>query len=157
MFEPPLNEEPKNNKTIWLGAAVVVIVAAALLIYYSPKSSMSHTAPAERASMAPVEQKADPVHDLQIVSSQMQKDSTGTVAQWVVEIRNVSSTYGYSGISYQTTYNGANNSVISQNNGVIPMEIGPNEEKTAQFSDVQYPAGTSWYQFRVTDAKAAKQ
>lgn len=156
MFEPPLNEEPKTNKGIWIGAVIVVIIGVALLIYFNPKTSRGGPVPAQTASMAPAEQSANPIHDLQVVSSEMQKDTSGTVAQWVVDIHNVSPVFTYTAISYQTTYNGANNGVLSQNNGVIPIQIGPNEEKTAQFSDVQYPAGTAWYQFRVVDAKSSR-
>jgi hypothetical protein len=158
MFEPPLKAEPSTNKGIWIGAAVVVLVAAAVLIYVERKSSASKPAPAPAAAaVVKTNQKPDPVKDLHVVSAEMSKDSSGTIAQWVVDIQNNSTAYAYSGISYQTTYVGGDNNVLSQNTGVIHVSIGPNGEQTATFNDVQYPAGTSWYRFQITNAKATPQ
>lgn len=156
MFEPPLKEEPSTNKGIWIGAAIVVILGVAVAFYLGSRGGPSKPMTAEAAPAVMTHQKADPVHDLQIVSAQMTKDSSGTIAHWEVDIHNVSPVYTYSSISYQTTYVGANNSILSQNTGVIPISIGPKQEQTADFSDVQYPTGTAWYQFRVTSAKESQ-
>jgi hypothetical protein len=156
MFEQPLELEPQSKKGIWIGAALVVVLAVGLFIFLRTNRGASKPAAAQSApATIAINQKADPVHDLQILSAQMHKDDSGSVADWVVDIQNTSPVYTYSSISYQTTYVGANNSILSQNTGVIPISIGPNEEQTAQFSDVQYPSGTSWYQFRVVNAKGA--
>lgn len=157
MFEQPLELEPSSKKGIWIGAAIVVILAAALVYYLRANGTAGKAVPAQAAPAITANQKADPVHDLQVLSAQMQKDSSGTIAQWVVDIHNASPVYSYSAISYQTTYADVNNRVLAQNTGVIPIQIGPNGEETAQFSDVQYPTGTSWYQFKVTNAKGAAQ
>jgi hypothetical protein len=157
MFEQPLELEPQSKKGIWIAAALIIVLAVAVVVLVRSQESASKAVPAKAAPAAVANQKADPAHDLQIVSAQMQKDSSGTVATWVVHIRNVSSVYTYSSISYQTTYADANNQILSQNTGVIPMTIAPNGEKTTQFSDVQYPAGTSWYRFQVMNAKSQAQ
>ncbi len=157
MFEQELELEPQSKKGIWIGAALVIVLAVAVVLLVRSKSATTKPATAQAAPAVAANQKADPVHDLQIVSAQMQKDSSGTIAQWVVDIHNVSPVYTYSSISYQTTYADANNRILSQNTGVIPISIGPNGEQTAQFSDVQYPTGTSWYRFQVVNAKGASQ
>jgi hypothetical protein len=157
MFEQELDLEPSSKKGIWIGAAIVIILVAAAVYYIRANGAASKATPAQAAPAITANQKADPVHDLQVVSAQMQKDSSGTIAQWVVDIHNVSPVYSYSAISYQTTYADASNRILSQNTGVIPIHIGPNGEQTAQFSDVQYPPGTSWYRFQVVNAKGAAQ
>jgi hypothetical protein len=157
MFEPPLKVEPSSNKGVWIGAAVVVLAAIAIVIYLGSKSSVSKPAPASAPAAVATNVKADPIHDLHILSAEMSKDSTGTIAQWVVEIRNDSPAYTYSAISYQTTYVGGDSTVLSQNTGIIPISIGPHQQQTAQLRDIQYPTGTSWYRFQILDAKSAKQ
>lgn len=158
MFEQPLELEPKNSKKgIWVGAVLVVVLAVGLFVFLRADRGATKPAAAQSAPAVVTNQKADPVHDLQILSAQMHKDTNGTTADWVVDIQNTSPVYTYSSISYQTTYVGANNSILSQNTGVIPISVGPNEEQTAQFSDVQYPSGTAWYQFRVVNAKETGQ
>jgi hypothetical protein len=156
MFEQPLELEPQSKKGIWVAVALIVVLAVAVVVLVRSERATS-AVPAKAAPAAVANQKADPAHDLQIVSAQMQKDSSGTVATWVVDIHNLSPVYTYSAISYQTTYADANNRILSQNTGVIPISIGPNGEQTAQFSDVQYPAGTSWYRFQVVNAKSQAQ
>lgn len=157
MFEQELELEPKSKKGIWIAATLIIVLAVAVYVLVRTQATTTKTVSAEATPAVAANQKADPVHDLQIVSAKMQKDSTGTIAQWVVDIHNLSPVYTYSSISYQTTYAGANNSILSQNTGVIPISIEPNGEQTAQFSDVQYPAGTSWYRFQVVNAKGTTQ
>lgn len=157
MFEQELELEPSGKKGIWIGAAIVIILAVAAVILVRSETAKSKPVAAQNAPAITTNQKANPVHDLQVQSAQMQKDSSGTIAQWVVDIHNASSVYSYSAISYQTTYADANNHILAQNTGVIPISIGPNGEQTAQFSDVQYPAGTSWYRFEVVNAKGVAQ
>jgi hypothetical protein len=157
MFEQPLELEPQSKKGIWIATALIIVLAVAVVILLRSRGTPAKTVSAEAPPAAVANQKADASHDLQIVSAQMQKDSSGTVAQWVVDIHNISPVYAYSAISYQTTYADANNRILTQNTGVIPISIGPNGEQTASFSDVQYPAGTSWYRFQVVNAKSQAQ
>lgn len=157
MFEQPLELEPSSKKGIWIAAAVIIVLAIAAVILIRSETAKSKPVSAQTAPAVAANQKADAVHDLQIVSAEMHKDSSGTVAQWVVDIQNLSPVYSYSAISYQTTYADASNRILSQNTGVIPISIGPKGEQTAQFSDVQYPTGTSWYQFKVVNAKGVAQ
>jgi len=157
MFEQPLELEPSSKKGIWIAAAIIVFLAGATIYLVKSNGGASKLVSAETPPAVAASQKADPVHDLQVLSARMHQDDTGTFAQWVVQIHNLSPVYTYSDISYQTTYAGADNRVLAQNNGVIPIRIGPNEEQTAQISDIQYPAGTSWYRFEVVSAKEKAQ
>jgi hypothetical protein len=154
MFEQPLELEPQSKKGIWVAAALIIVLAVAVVVLVRSERASKAVTAKTTAPAAVTNAKADPAHDLQVVSAQMQKDSSGTIATWVVDIHNTSTVYTYSAISYQTTYAGADNQILTQNTGVIPIRIGPNGEQTAQFSDVQYPTGTSWYRFQVVNAKS---
>jgi len=100
--------------------------------------------------------KADPVHDLRVVSAKMDKDFSGTTAMWSVDIKNSSAELTYSNIAYETTYIGAENRVLLVNQGKIPITIGPGDDQSAQFRDTLYPSGTIWFKIRVMGATAAK-
>jgi hypothetical protein len=77
---------------------------------------------------------------------------------WSVDIKNSSPDYTYSNIAYETTYAGADNSILGTNQGKIAaVSIGPGEEQTANFRDALYPAGTAWYKIKITGATAARQ
>src|SRR5260370_19897212 len=99
--------------------------------------------------------KTDAVHDLKILSARMEKDRTGTTADWLVDIDNKSKTYTYSSIQYETTYVGPDNAALLVNKGTIPFNLAPGQEQNTQIRDVLYPAGTAWYKFRITGATPA--
>jgi len=121
-----------------------------------PKSG-SKTQTGAPAAAAPTSAAgADPVHDLRIISVKMDKDPTGTVAVWAIDLRNMSHTYSYKDIAYQTTYLGADNSVITQNTGKINLSLDPGDEQTTQFRDLLYPSGTAIFKFAVTGASSSK-
>ena len=152
MFKVPQQLEQGSKAGLWVGIGIVVVLAVGALVYVNSKGGAKGPAPAA----TPANVKADPVHDLRVVSAKMDKDSTGTTAMWRVEIRNKSSELTYSKIAYETTYVGADDRVLLLNQGKLPVSIGPGEEQTAKFSDTLYPSGTSWFKFRITDAAAAK-
>ena len=86
----------------------------------------------------------------------MEKDYTGTTANWSLDIKNDSKTLSYSNIGYETTYIDAGGHVLVVNKGTIPsVSVGPGEEQTVQFRDTLYPEGTAIYQCKITDASAA--
>lgn len=157
MFEAPQQQEKSGNLGMWIGIAVVVVVAAALGWYVmgSKGGAKTETAAPSASAGAPAA-SADPVHDLRVVSVKMDKDPTGTVAVWSVDLRNMSRTYAYKDIAYQTTYLGADNSVITQNTGKLTLSLDPGDEQTAQFRDLLYPSGTAIFKFNVTGASSAK-
>jgi hypothetical protein len=97
------------------------------------------------------------VHDLKILSARMEKDRAGTTAVWLVDVSNKSNAYTYSSIQYETTYVGPDNAALLVNKGTVPFNLGPGEERNAQIRDVLYPAGTSWYKFRIVGATPAVQ
>jgi len=156
MFEAQ-KEEKSSSAGMWIGVAVVLVVAIALGWYVmGPRGgAKTETAPSSAAAGAPAA-GADPVHDLRVVSVKMDKDPTGTVAVWAVDLRNLSHTYAYKDVGYQTTYLGADNSVISQNSGKISLSLDPGEEQTTEFRDILYPSGTAIFKFVVTGATASK-
>jgi hypothetical protein len=157
MFESPEEQVPDNKVGIWIGVAVVAIIAIALYFYVSRKPSSSSPSPAAVAASAGGSVPgADPTKDLRVVSVTMQKDYTGTTAQWLVDIKNDSHTYTYSNIGYQTTYIGANNNVLAQNHGKINLTIGPGEDQSTQFRDVLYPDGTAIYKLNITGADSSR-
>ena len=159
MFESPVEKQPSSNKGVWIGVAIVavlVVVGGGLYLQFGGGGKAStETAPA-RVAPAPG-QKADPVRDLRVVSTKMDKDPTGTTALWLVELKNQSQVYTYSQISYETTYARADNSILAQNRGTVTVTIAPGEDQNAQIRDVLYPSGTAWYRFRVLDATASTQ
>ena len=144
---------------MFVGVGIVVVLAvvgfAAYVHFGGGGTTPPATAPAQTASATAA--KADPVHDLRVVSAKMDKDYTGTTAMWLVELRNQSQTYTYSKIAYETTYAGADNTILLQNHGEMTITIGPGESQSPQVRDALYPTGTAWYKFKIVDAKASIQ
>jgi hypothetical protein len=137
---------------------VVAAAAAAGVLYTTSKSGSKLPAPVTTAATAPAAAgKADPVHDLKILSARMEKDRSGTTAVWLVDIDNKSKAYTYSSIQYETTYVGPDNAALLVNKGTIPFNLAPGEERNTQIRDVLYPAGTAWYKFRITGATSTVQ
>jgi hypothetical protein len=159
MFE--VAQEQKQSSSSRMLVTIFVVVAAAavgVVLYTMSKSGNKSAAPVTAAVAAPaVAGKADPVHDLKVLSARMEKDRTGTTAVWLVDIDNKSKAYTYSKIEYETTYVGPNNAALLVNKGTIPFNLAPGEEQNAQIRDVLYPAGTSWYKFRITGATSTAQ
>ena len=159
MFEAAQGQKQSSSNRI-LVTIVVVVAAAAVggVLYTMSKSGGRPTAPVTAAAAAPsAAGKADAVHDLRILSARMEKDRAGTTAVWLVDVSNKSKTYTYSSIQYESTYVGPDNAALLVNKGTIPFNLAPGEEQNAQIRDVLYPAGTSWYKFRVTGATPTVQ
>ncbi|MDE3110666.1 MAG: hypothetical protein KGL02_12080, partial [Acidobacteriota bacterium] len=145
---------------VWIGVASVVVIAIAFFVYVSRKPG-SATSPVSTASMGSAATNgavpgADAGKDLRVVSVTMQKDYTGTTAQWLVDIKNDSRTYTYSNIGYETTYIGAAGNVLLVNHGKINLSLGPGEDQNTQFRDALYPDGTSIYRIKLTGASASQ-
>ncbi|MBZ5501246.1 MAG: hypothetical protein LAN59_03255 [Acidobacteriia bacterium] len=160
MFESPVEKEPSSRKEMFVGVGIVVVLAVvgfAIYLHFGGRGAATPAAtPAQTASAT--NEKADPVKDLRVVSAKMDKDYTGTTAMWLVEIKNQSQTYAYSKIAYETTYAGADNSILLQNKGEIAaLTINPGETQSTQVRDALYPSGTAWYKFKIVDAKATAQ
>lgn len=159
MFETPETKRETSGAGKWIGILVaVVIVVAGVVFYMDTKGGAKKAAPtaASAAAAAAAQANADPIHDLRRVSIKMDKDPTGTVAVWSVDLRNLSHTYAYKDIAYQTTYIAADNSVIVQNTGKLTLSLDPGDEQTTTFRDVLYPSGTALSKFEVTGATASK-
>lgn len=159
MFESPQEQVPNSKAGIWIGVAIVVIIAVALFIYVSRRPGQSASGPAvSTASMggAGSAVAGDPMKDLRVVSVTMDKDYTGTTAQWLVDVKNDSPTYTYSNIAYQTTYLGAGNNVLLVNHGKLNITVAPGEDQSAQFRDALYPDGTAIYKINITGASASR-
>ena len=157
MFEPPETKQKSSGAGMWIGVGIIVVVCVAAFLYVNSRGPRNSTGPASNtAAAAAPAGKPDPVQDLRIVSVKMDKDTTGNIALWSVDLRNLSSAYTYSNIGYQTTYIGGDNSVLLQNQGKINLSLDPGEEETTQFRDALYPSGTAIYKFNVTDASAQR-
>ncbi|HEX6504313.1 MAG TPA: hypothetical protein VF011_13805 [Terriglobales bacterium] len=159
MFEAA--QEQKQSSSNRMLVAIFVIVAAAAVggVLYTMSKGGSKPVPPVRAEAAAPSAagKADPVHDLKILSARMEKDRSGTTAVWLVDMDNKSTAYTYSSIQYETTYVGPDNAALLVNKGTIPFNLAPGEERNAQIRDVLYPAGTSWYKFRIIGATPSVQ
>ncbi|HKV04166.1 MAG TPA: hypothetical protein VJO53_03545 [Candidatus Acidoferrales bacterium] len=157
MFEASQQSE-QSSKSSWLIAILIIVVLAVVgtLAYRNSKSSTKTEAPAAAAPKATAQSNADAVKDLHIVNAKMDKDYTGTTAVWSVDLKNESSTFTYSQIAYETTYAGADNSILAQNHGTMALSLAPGDEESTQFRDALYPSGTAWFKFRVTGAASSR-
>jgi hypothetical protein len=160
MFEATQEDEQQRSKAgLLIGVLVVIaLIGFGVFAYLDSRGASKGASSTAAASAAPAASVAgaDPVKDLRVLSATMQKDYTGT-ANWSVDIRNESHNFTYSGITYQTSYVGANNSVLGSNKGTIAkLSLGPGEEQSVQFGDAQFPDGTSWYKVVITGANAAQ-
>jgi hypothetical protein len=135
---------------------VVVLAVVGTLAYLNKGSAKSSEASGSAAAAGAKPAKGDPVKDLHIVSATMDKDYTGNLAVWSVELKNESKVYTYNNIAYQTNYFGSDNSVLVQNKGNISLSLGPGDEQSTQFRDVLYPGNTAWYRFTVVGADASQ-
>jgi len=152
MFEVPVDKQENKLKYERIGISIVVLVLLAGIAYYfMPK----HPANQPDSTSAVATGPADPVHDLKIVSATMNKDPLGTTAVWLVTLQNKSSAYTYSNIHYETTYIGPDNKALLINQGTMPGTYGPGEERNSEIRDTLYPNGTSWYRFKIVDAKSS--
>jgi len=159
MFEAAQEQKQSGSNRMLVGIFVVVAaVAVGGVLYTMSKGGSKPAAPVTAAAAAPsAAGKADAVHDLKILSARMEKDRAGTTAVWLVDVSNKSNAYTYSSIQYETTYVGPDNAALLVNKGTVPFNLGPGEERNAQIRDVLYPAGTSWYKFRIVGATPAVQ
>jgi flagellar basal body-associated protein FliL len=100
MFEKPKQKDESSQKTMWIIIVVVIVVVGAGFYFYTnSKSAAPETASAPAAASGP----ADPMNDLRVTSVKMDKDSTGTTAEWLLDLRNRSNSYSYSHTGYETT------------------------------------------------------
>jgi len=158
MFEAQTKEK-SGGSGLLIGICIVVVLAIVGTLAYLNKGSVKGSegsASAATAGSATTGVKGDPVKDLHIVSAKMEKDYTGNLAVWSVDIRNQSQVYTYSNIGYQTNYFGSDNGVLVQNKGNIALSLAPGDEQNTQFRDVLYPDNTAWYRFTVVGADASK-
>lgn len=156
MFEVPQDNSQARGTYKWILAFVVIaIVGVGALLYTMSKGGAKLRAPVAAAA-APAG-PADPVRDLKVFTARMEKDLTGTTAVWLVDLRNKSNAYTYSSIQYETTYIGGDNRVLTVNKGTMTITLEPGEEKNSEVRDVLYPAGTSWYKFKIIGANAKAQ
>ncbi len=155
MFEAQQEEDQQSSRrgTIILISIVIVLAIVGTLAYLISKGAFSSSS-STAASAAVV--KGDPVKDLHIISEPtMVKDDSGSAA-WLVDLRNESRTITYSHIKFHTTYGGPNQSVIAQNDGEMPVTLGPGEEQNVQIKDIQYPDNVQWFKINVTSADASQ-
>jgi hypothetical protein len=159
MFETPETKGEQSGTGIWVGVLVVVaLIVGGIVFYMGRKDGGKNAAPAAAASAtssAPAQSNADAAKDLRVVSRKMDKDYSGA-AMWSVELRNLSQVYSYSNIQYETTYVGADSTLLATNHGAIPsLTLDPGESQSAQFREA-LPSGTALYTLKITGATASK-
>ena len=152
MFEAVEEKKEAHSNRLWIGIALFAVLAVGgVLLYTMSGGTAKSTAPAAPAA-ATAKAEADPVRDLKIFKATMDKDRMGTTAVWSLVIENRSKVYSYSDIKYEASYIGADNRPLLVNQGTIAASIEPGDQKTSELRDALYPAGTSWYKFRITGA-----
>jgi hypothetical protein len=159
MFEEQQEEDQQSSRRGMIVVVSIVLVLAIVgtLVFLDSKGYLKSSTSASTSTSSPAAlANANPVKDLRILGAKMDKDSTGTTAMWLVDVKNSSQTLTYSHIKYQTTYGGPNDSVIGQNSGEMSVSLGPGEEQNVQFNDAQYPSGVQWYKVAVTGANASQ-
>jgi len=154
MFEVPVDKQENKLQYERIGISIVVLLVIAGGVYYFMSKRASQQ-PAAAAPAAAPAGPADPVHDLKIVRATMNKDPLGATAVWLVTIENKSASYTYTGIRYETSYIGADNKAIVVNQGTVPGTYAPGEQQNSEIRDTLYPNGTSWYRFKILDAKSS--
>jgi hypothetical protein len=158
MFEVPQDNTQARGTKKWIIAFVLIAIAGVGALFYTmSQGGAKLRAPVAAAAAAAPVGPADPVRDLKVFTARMEKDLTGTTAVWLVDLRNKSNAYTYSSIQYETTYIGGDNRVLTVNKGTMAITLEPGEEKNSEVRDVLYPAGTSWYKFKITGANAKAQ
>jgi hypothetical protein len=155
MFEEPKEIKESSLNRLFVGV-VVLVLAAGVGGYFFVQSRSGTNKETSAAMGAKVQLKdADAVRDLKIQRATMNKDRNEAMTVWAVSVENKSNSFSYSKIKYETTYVGADNSVLMVNQGTIPDTIGPGEQSTLQANDPLFPAGTATYRFKITGATAA--
>jgi hypothetical protein len=155
MFEVPIDKQESKLRYEHIGISVLVLLVVAGAAYYFMSKRASQQPAAAAPAVAAPSGPADPIHDLKIVRATMNKDPMGTTAVWLVTIENKSGAYTYSAIRYETSYIGADNKPIVVNQGTVPGTYAPGEQQNSEIRDTLYPNGTSWYRFKILDAKSS--
>ncbi|HEX4076487.1 MAG TPA: hypothetical protein VHX49_13890 [Candidatus Acidoferrales bacterium] len=157
MFEEQQAEDQQSSRRgmIVVISIVVVLAIVSTLVYLDSKGYLKSTS-TSAATSAPAVLNANPVKDLHVVSEPtMVKDDSGAAA-WLVDLRNESQTLTYTHIKYTTIYGGENQSVLTQNDGVMTVTLAPGEEQNVQFKDIQYPDKLQWFRVKITGADASQ-
>src|ERR1700722_14833833 len=110
MFETPKPKDASSQKTMWIIIIVVIVVVGVGFYFYTSGSKTA--APATASAPAAASGPADPANDLRVTSVKMEKDPSGTTAEWLIDLRNRSNSYAYSHITYETTYIGADGTTL---------------------------------------------
>jgi hypothetical protein len=157
MFEEQQIEDQQSSRRgkIVVVSIVLVLAIVGTLVYLDSKGYLKSSS-ASASNAAPAVVKGDPAKDLHFVSQPtMVKDDAGNAA-WLLDLRNESQTLTYSNIKFHTTYGGANQSVIAQNDGQMTVTLAPGEEQNVQFKDIQYPDNLQWFRVNITGADASQ-
>lgn len=155
MFETPETKGEQSGTGKWVGIAVVIAIIIGAGVFFMGRKDGAQNATPAASTAAPAQVTSDAAKDLRVVSRKMDKDSSGA-AVWSVELRNLSQVYSYSNIQYETSYVGADSTLLANNHGVIPsLTLDPGESQSAQFREA-LPGGTALYTLKITAATATK-
>jgi uncharacterized protein (UPF0333 family) len=155
MFEEPKEIKESSLNGLFIGIVVIVLAAGVGGYFFVQSRSSANKEAAAAAGPRASLKDADAVRDLKIQRATMNKDRLGAMTVWAVSVANKSNSFSYSKIKYETTYVGADNSVLMVNQGTIADTVGPGEQSTLQANDPLFPAGTATYRFKITGATAA--
>ncbi|OFV95640.1 MAG: hypothetical protein A3F68_05995 [Acidobacteria bacterium RIFCSPLOWO2_12_FULL_54_10] len=157
MFETSQQESSSGDTKLIGGVIVAIMVVIGVLYYF-----FIHTAPvagtdSAAAATAGIVEEPSPLQDIRIVSFNLGKDQTQTMAMWSIQLANRTSTITYKNIQFATNYYDDAGTLIYQNTGTLLQELGPGDQQT--FSDINdglYPVGTTRYTIEIKEAEAVK-
>ena len=161
MFETS-QQEPGGGAAKIVGAAVAVAAVLMVVMYFLFVRGEPGTAPgtaAPGAMSAACEgvsvADAEPMRDLAIMKFNLGRDQTQTMALWDIQLANRSRCIAYREIQYATNYYDNAGNVIYQNQGALPGEIGPRDQRTiTEINDGLYPLATTRYTIELKGAQA---
>lgn len=165
MFETIQPESSSTSHTgkIVAGVIVVVLLAFGVLYFTHLSQEPAPGAASQSATGAPTpaatgDEKPEPLRDLQILKFNLGRDQqTQTMAMWDIQVANRSRAFAYKDIQYATNYYDASNNVLYQNEGTIPEQLAPMDQRTVtQINDGLYPVGTVRYTIEIKGAQAVQ-
>ena len=159
MFETSQQEQSSQAPKIIIGAIVVVLLLFGVLYFghLNQEQAAAPGAAAEAPAAAAGGESADPMRDLQILRSGLNRDrQTQTMAMWDVQLANRSRAIGYRDVQYATNYYDAGENVLATRGGTFPEALEPGDQKTfTQLNDGLYPTGTTRFTIEIKGAQAA--
>lgn len=161
MFETSQQESSSGDTKLIAGIIVAIMVVLGGLYYVfihsAPAATPAAGADSAAASTAGIDEDPNPLQDIRIVTFNLGKDQTQTMAIWSLQLANRTRTITYKNIQFATNYYDDAGTLLYQNTGTIEQELGPGDQQTfSNINDGLYPLGTTRYTIEIKGAEAIK-